>query len=132
MKPYGTYKIRYQRTADPDGLRSASPHCARVAGLGSRAIAPVLADPIEQALHRISHAERRTQRIVDSITDELRSGGESSTLRIRRVFAAPREIFRVELDRPDLGYQRTTLLGREALEALLENDGIRTAIEITP
>ena len=118
MKPSGTYKIRYQRTAEPL--------------LGARAIAPALPDPIEQALHRISRAERRTQRIVDSISDELRGGGEASTLRIRRVFAAPREVFRVELDRPDLGYQRTTLLGREALEALLENDGVRTAIEITP
>ena len=89
-------------------------------------IARSLADPIEHALHRVARAERRTQRIVDSICDEIRGGGERSTLRIRRVFVAPREIFRVELDRPDLGYQRTTLLGREALEALLESDGVRT------
>ena len=145
MKPYGTYKIRYQRS--PDGLRSASPHCAKLAdGLrsasprcaklaepefGARAIAHSLADPIERALHRVARAERRTQRIVDSICDELRGGGERSTLRIRRVFSAPREIFRVELGRPDLGYQRTTLLGREALEALLESDGVRMAIEAT-
>lgn len=113
MKPYGTYKIRYQHA--PDGIRPGS-----------------LADPIEHALHRVARAERRTQRIVDSISDEIRGGGERSTLRIRRVFTAPREIFRVELDRPDLGYQRTTLLGREALEALLESDGVRTAIEVTP
>ena len=125
MKPYGTYKIRYQR--DPDG-------CAKLAepGLGARVIARSLADPIEHALHRVARAERRTQRIVDSISDEVRGGGERSTLRIRRVFVAPREIFRVELERPDLGYQRTTLLGREALEALLERDGVETAIEVTP
>ena len=115
MKPYGTYKIRYQRSPEPD--------------LGARVIARSLADPIEHALHRVARAERRTQRIVDSICDEIRGGGERSTLRIRRVFVAPREIFRVEIERPDLGYQRTTLLGREALEALLESDGVQTAIE---
>ncbi len=115
MKPYGTYKIRYQRTAEP--------------GFRASAISRSLADPIEHAIHRVSLAERRTRRIVDSICDEVRGGGERSSLRIRRVFAAPREIFRVELDRPDLGYQRTTLLGREALEALLESDGVETAIQ---
>jgi len=115
MKPCGTYKIRYQRTAEP--------------GFRARTISPSLSDPIERAIHRVALAERRTRRIVDSISDEIRGGGERSSLRIRRVFAAPREIFRVELERPDLGYQRTTLLGREALEALLESDGIETAIE---
>jgi hypothetical protein len=119
MKPYGTFKIRYQRSTEHDGL-------------GATVIARSLPDPIEHALHGVARAERRTQRIVDSICDEIRGGGERSILRIRRVFVAPREIFRVELDRPDLGYQRTTLLGREALEALLESDGVRTAIEATP
>jgi hypothetical protein len=112
MKRHGTYKIRYQRES----------------ALGARVIAP-LSDPIELALHRVSRAERRTKRIVDSLCDEIRDGGEHSTLRIRRVFVAPREIFRIEIDRPDLGYQRTTLLGREALEALLESDGVQTVIE---
>ena len=116
MKPSGTYKIRYQRTAEP--------------GFGARAIPRSFADPIEHAIHRVSQAERRTSRIVASIGDEIRGGGERSSLRIRRVFSAPREIFRVELERPDLGYQRTTLLGREALEALLERDGVETAIEL--
>jgi hypothetical protein len=45
------------------------------------------------------------------------------------VFREPREIFRVEVERPDLGYQRTTLLGREALEALLESDAVRSAMK---
>ncbi len=117
MKPSGSYKIRYQRVPE--------------SGFGPRVIGP-LPDPIELALHRVSHSERRTKRIVDSIGDEVRGGGERSTLRIRRVFVAPREIFRVELERPDLGYQRTTLLGREALEALLEREDIQTAIEVTP
>src|SRR5258705_5587880 len=106
MKPYGTYKIRYQRE-----------------------IAPSLGDPIERAIHRVALAERRTRRIIDSISDEIRDGGERSSLRIRRVFSEPREVFRVEVERPDLGYQRTTLLGREALEELLESDGVQSAVE---
>jgi len=117
MKPYGTYKIRYQRAPE-----AASP---------VRAVGGSIVDPIENALRRVATAEYRTQRIVDSLCEEIRGGGERSTLRIRRVFAVPREIFRVELDRPDLGYQRTTLLGRDALEALLESDGVRTAVETT-
>ena len=131
MKPYGTYKIRYQRP--PDGLRSASPRCAKLAaepGFRVRTIPRPFADPIEHAIHRVAQAEQRTSRIVASISDEIRGGGERSSLRIRRVFSAPREVFRVELDRPDLGYQRTTLLGREALEALLESDGVQTAVEV--
>jgi hypothetical protein len=116
MKPYGTYKIRHQRTAEP--------------GFGARGIAQSIADPIELAIHRVALAERRARRIVASISDEVRSGGEQSSLRIRRVFSAPREVFRVELERPDLGYQRTTLLGREALEELLESDGVQTAVEV--
>ena len=115
MKPYGTYKIRYQRAPE--------------AASRLRAVASSVVDPIENAIHRVANGERRTQRIVHSLCDEIRDGGERSTLRIRRVFVMPSEIFRVELDRPDLGYQRTTLLGREALEALLESDDVRTAIE---
>ena len=111
MKPYGTYKIRYQRNHDVG------------------VIPPSLGDPIERAIHRVALADRRTNRIIASISDEIRGGGERSSLRIRRVFETPREIFRVEVARPDLGYQRTTLLGREALEELLESDGVQTAIE---
>jgi hypothetical protein len=130
MKPHGTYKIRYQR----DGLGSASPRCAKLAepALGARVISRALPDPIEHALRGVAVAERRMQRIVDSICEQVEGGGERSTVRIRRVFVAPREIFRVELERPDLGYQRTTLLGREAVEALLESDGVRSAMEATP
>ena len=116
MKPYGTYKIRNQRGME--------------AGFRARAMAGSIADPIELAIHRVALTERRTHRIVDSISDDVRNAGERSSLRIRRVFAAPREVFRVELERPDLHYQRTTLLGREALEKLLESDGVQTAVEV--
>jgi hypothetical protein len=61
---------------------------------------------------------RRVRRIVDSLRDEI-VDGEESCLRIRKVFTNPREIYRVELERPEFGYQRTTLLDRAALEELL-------------
>jgi hypothetical protein len=114
MKPSGTYKIRYQRAPEPT---------FRLRAVGSDV------DPIEGAVYRVATAERRTQRILDSISDEIRDGGAQSALRIRRVFHEPREIFRVEVERPDLGYQRTTLLGREALEALLESEAVRGAMK---
>jgi len=122
MKLPGTYKIRYQsaRGTDRRAIR--------------RAAAPVTLDggpedSIEDLLSRVATAERRTQRLVESLCEEIRAGGESVSLRIRRIFSQPREVFRIELERPEFGYQRTTLLGREALEALLETDDVRDAVE---
>lgn len=112
MKPSGTYKIRYQR--------------AQRAGAEDRAHD----DPVEAMLSRVVGGERRAQRIVESLCDEIRDGGEDVTLRVRRIFSNPREVFRVELDRPDLGYQRITLLGRDALESLLEVDDVRDALDL--
>lgn len=116
MKPRGAYKIR-ARSIRARSVTGPNPTLGREA------------DPIESLLSRVASAERRTQRIVDSLREEIRDGGDRSTLRIRRVFSTPREIFRVELERPDLGYQRITLLGREALETLLEADDVRAAVE---
>lgn len=73
-------------------------------------------------------AARRIRRILDSLRDQIVEGGAGDGLRIRRVFSTPREIFRLELDLPDLGYQRTTLLDREALEELLAVDGVRARV----
>ncbi len=72
-------------------------------------------------------SERRSQRIVESIRNEIAEGSEPE-LRIRRIFSDPREIFRLELELPQLGYQRTTLLDRDALEALLEADEVRALV----
>jgi hypothetical protein len=110
MKPTGTYKIRYQQ-ARRDALEAGGE------------------DPLEALLARVAGAERRTQRIVESLCEEIRDGGDGVSLRVRRIFATPREIFRVELHRPALGYQRTTLLSREALESLLEIDDVREALD---
>ena len=115
MKPHGTYKLLY---------RSRYPERA---SLGSFA-PPAPAGPAsaEQLLDRFARSELRVHRILDSLRSEILEGGN---LRIRRVFTRPREIYRLELELPELGYQRTTFLGRDALEELLEADAVRQAVE---
>ena len=70
----------------------------------------------------------RTQRIVDSLRWEIENNDQVEGVRIRQIFATPREIFRVELEVPEMSYQRITLLDREALEELLEADKIRELV----
>ncbi len=70
----------------------------------------------------------RSQRILESLRSEILEAGGGRNLRIRRVFRTPREIYRLELALPELGYQRTTLLDRDALEELLEVDEIRAIV----
>lgn len=70
---------------------------------------------------------RRVSRIVASLRDQILGDGVES-LRVRCVLRDPREIFRVELDVPSLGYQRITLLDRDALEQLLEHDEVRALL----
>ena len=69
----------------------------------------------------------RTQRILESLRSEILESG-CDNLRIRMVFRNPREIYRLELELPELGYQRTTLLDRDALEELLEADEVRAIV----
>jgi hypothetical protein len=82
---------------------------------------------LEAYLDPRARRARRVQRIVDSLRNEILDAG-AGDLRIRRVFSRPREIFRVELELPQLGYQRTTLLDRSALEALLAADDVRAQV----
>jgi hypothetical protein len=70
----------------------------------------------------------RAQRILDSLRLEILEAAAAQTLRIRRVLHTPREIYRLELAVPDLGYQRTTLLDRDALEDLLATDDVRGVV----
>jgi hypothetical protein len=72
-------------------------------------------------LHPAVRSARRVRRILDSLRNEIVEGGE---VRIRRVIQSPREIFRLELEMPALGYQRVTLLDRESLEQLLEAEDV--------
>jgi hypothetical protein len=73
-----------------------------------------------------ARAENRVQRLIDSLRVQILESGDG--VRIRRVFSAPREVFRLELQVPELGYQRTTLLDRDALEELLATDDVRNAV----
>ena len=113
MKPHGTYKIAYRRIATGNGL---SHHAVR---------RDVDYDPL---LDPILAGGPRLQRILDSLRNEIIEGGDGKNVRIRQVFREPREIYRLELELPELGYQRTTLLDREALEELLETEEVREII----
>jgi hypothetical protein len=83
----------------------------------------------ERLLERIAHGERRLRRILDSLRSEILEGGGGSNLRIRQVFETPREIYRLELELPELAYLRTTFLDRDALEELLAADDVRELVE---
>ena len=102
MKPRGTYKI------------------------ANRGLA------LDALLDPIVRSEMRSQRILQSLRDEIVEAGGGQALRIRQVFSTPREIYRLELELPELGYQRTTLLDRDALEELLEADEVRRIVRSTP
>jgi hypothetical protein len=99
MKRHGTYKLSYRNPP------------ATVSYL----------DPFANGLGRC-------QRIVDSLRSQILDGGPEQSLRVRQVFSTPREIFRVEIEEAALHYHRTTLLDRDALEDLLETDGVRERI----
>ena len=80
----------------------------------------------EAAVDPVARREHRVQRIVESLRKEIVEG--NGAVRVRRVFETPREIFRLELELPEMGYQRTTLLDREALDALLQAEEIRSRV----
>jgi hypothetical protein len=83
-------------------------------------------------LDPLTRSEARSQRIVQSIRKQIMDGGPGQSLRIRQVCRAPREIYRLELELPELGYQRTTLLDRDALEELLTADEVRDLVGASP
>ena len=70
----------------------------------------------------------RSDRIVESLRAQILELDVDQSLRIRQIFKDPREIYRVEIARPDQGYQRTTLLDRDALEDLLATDDVRARV----
>ena len=115
MKPHGTYKLAYRRAA----ARAVAPECP----VGPRSAS------LDSLLDGFAQREMRVRRLLDSLRSEILEGGGGSNLRIRRVFKSPREIFRLELELPDLGYQRTTFLDREVLEELLDADEVREVVE---
>ena len=60
---------------------------------------------------------RRVGRILASIQQDL---DEGCTALVRQILRGPRELYRLEIERPDMAYQRTTILDRDTLTALLE------------
>jgi hypothetical protein len=58
----------------------------------------------------------RIRAIIRSIQRDLDEGGRA---RVRQIMNGP-ELFRIELERPDWRYNRTTILDRETLRSLLE------------
>ncbi len=118
MKPQGTYKLRYRQTPRPVSFEPA---------LQAGAAEPMAG--ADYLLSRLARSDHRVSRILASLRDEILEGASGGHLRIRQVFESPREVYRLELELPELGYQRTTFLEREALEELLEEDAIREVIE---
>lgn len=102
MRPPGTFKLLGRARRHRDEGASAMDPMALCAGRGDR--------------------------IVDSLRAQILEGAEDQSLRIRQIFHDPREIFRVEIDRPGQNYQRTTLLDRDALEDLLATDDVRDRV----
>ena len=71
---------------------------------------------------------RRVERLLASLLDELRC--EATVVRARCIFREPREIFRLEISNPELGYRRTTLLDRDVLDELLEHPDVRQRLAL--
>ena len=59
---------------------------------------------------------QRVRAIIRSIQRDLDEGGRAC---VRQIMNGP-ELFRLELERPDWRYQRTTILDRDTLRSLLE------------
>ena len=89
-------------------MRSRTPGSFRI-GNQQRTYALYL-DPRTRGAHRVN-------RILASIRDDLDQGG---TANVRQILRGPIELYRIELELPELAYQRTTILDRESLTALLE------------
>ena len=76
----------------------------------------------------LSLSDDRSNRIVNSLRSQILELDVDQSLRIRQIFENPREIYRVEIDRPQQGYLRTTLLDRDALDDLLATDDVRERV----
>jgi hypothetical protein len=75
---------------------------------------------------------RRVERILDSLRAQITAEDGRKTVRIRRILSEPREVFRLEIEIPEQGYQRTTLLDRDALDELLEFEEVRERVRGLP
>ena len=74
----------------------------------------------ELTLDPLTRRQRRVRRILQSLQRDMEEGGR---VYARQILRGPLELFRLELEIPDMSYQRTTILDRESLETLLEESG---------
>ena len=81
------------------------------------------ARPFEIDLDEIEKRERRIRRIITSIQRDVDEGGRAY---VRQILRGPLELYRRELERPDMSYQRTTIVDRATLELLLEETSEET------
>jgi hypothetical protein len=133
MRHPGAFKIAHR----PRPIRNGTPNKAvderAFTDLGSGSVPFRIDDPtarpeLDACLGPFLASDARSQRIIESLRSEIVEAGGDQNLRIRLVFREPREIFRLELELPSLGYQRTTLLDRETLEQLLDTDEVRAVV----
>lgn len=73
---------------------------------------------------------RRDARWIDALCKEILSVGEAGRVRLRQIVAAPAALYRLELDRPDLAYQRIALLDAESVRVLLHDEAVRSVVRI--
>lgn len=85
----------------------------------------------EAQSHPALRSERRVRRIVESLREQILDDGVDG-LRIRCIFRAPREIWRLEIEMSERGYQRMTLLDRDTLEDLLSCERVRSRMASPP
>ncbi len=135
MRPPGAFKIAHRprvvRNGSPSETtsdRTFSTAAALAISDGTDGLGAHAASDLDACLGTLLASDARSQRILASLRNEIVEAGGSQNLRIRLVFREPREIFRLELELPCLGYQRTTLLDRGALEQLLETDEVRAVV----
>ena len=133
MRHPGSFKIAHRPRLIRNGTpNKAADECA-FTDFGSGSV-PVRIDDtttrpeLDACLGPFLASDARSQRIIESLRNEIVEAGGDQNLRIRLVFREPREIFRLELELPSLGYQRTTLLDRETLEQLLDTDEVRAVV----
>ena len=106
MRPSGTYKL-------------IGYHQGRRSNAG-----PSVSDPYLLGLDR-------EMRIIESLRHQIVAGRDEQNLRIRRIFDAPREVYRIDIEVPQLAYLRTTLLDGDTLEELLAHDDVRHVVDAT-
>ena len=81
---------------------------------------------VQALLHRYETFRRADGHVVTLPMD--RGEGQQWNRAPGNLFSSPREVFRLEIEVPELGYQRTTLLDRDALDELLATDDVRALV----